>query len=604
MHAFAVFLLCLVTYLVTLPRAITLEDAGLFQMVCHLGGISHPPGYPLFKILCQQFVNLPFFSGGVFVGNMLSALFAALSAGLFHHICFCYRGRPFAWVASMAYGLSATFWSQALIIEVYSLAVLMFLACWWSVQAFVKIGRITYFYLLGLLYGLALCNHWPLMILSTPALLVLMWPRIDVLLAAARMPTFWLLSTVFILLGLTPYLTLVLAGTPVIGVYGGIESVSDFVRYVTRSMYEDSHAVAGVADKISFAGWLGKETLLQSGYWSAPVLIVGLWTIIRSFPMVVTLALAFMYLGTTYLLVVLLNFDFEFFYTAIFKPYPVIAYLAVAFCFAAGIERIIEAVNTLSSQEILKRTVFVISIGLVFVSNFSINNRRGDTFVEHYGKQVLESLPQNSVLFVYGDFEAALFGYLQLVEGLRPDVELREWESLVFSNRLTSPFASDAEKNEAQTVFIESSSREDYSIQDRLESATDLGLYFRFSRNGWRGYEVSEKTNQFLVYLLELYENELITDPHERYHAYHLLIRLSRTYFNYALQSEANKQEVTSQVVALQATFPGRLVTLETMLQQSLVTPENRNALLKIARQAKSDIPEMVTNKSLAVFYE
>ena len=119
MHAFAVFLLCLVTYLVTLPRAITLEDAGLFQMVCHLGGISHPPGYPLFKILCQQFVNLPFFSGGVFVGNMLSALFAALSAGLFHHICFCYRGRPFAWVASMAYGLSATFWSQALIIEVY-----------------------------------------------------------------------------------------------------------------------------------------------------------------------------------------------------------------------------------------------------------------------------------------------------------------------------------------------------------------------------------------------------------------------------------------------------------------------------------------------------
>ena len=61
---------------------------------------------------------------------------------------------------------------------------------------------------------------------------------------------------------------------------------------------------------------------------------------------------------------------------------------------------------------------------------------------------------------------------------------------------------------------------------------------------------------------------------------------------------------MTSQVVALQATFPGRLVTLETMLQQSLVTPENRNALLKIARQAKSDIPEMVTNKSLAVFYE
>ena len=54
----AAFTAAFVLYLRTMPRTITLEDAGLFQMVCHIGGISHPPGYPTFTLFCQGLVAI------------------------------------------------------------------------------------------------------------------------------------------------------------------------------------------------------------------------------------------------------------------------------------------------------------------------------------------------------------------------------------------------------------------------------------------------------------------------------------------------------------------------------------------------------------------
>ena len=72
--AFAVSIVLFLLYLFSMSLGITLEDAGLFQMVCHLGGLSHPPGYPLFTTFCQSFVSIPI--AKVIAGNLVSILFA------------------------------------------------------------------------------------------------------------------------------------------------------------------------------------------------------------------------------------------------------------------------------------------------------------------------------------------------------------------------------------------------------------------------------------------------------------------------------------------------------------------------------------------------
>ncbi len=572
-------------------------------MVCHLGGLSHPPGYPLYTLLCQNFVKLPLFEPGVVAGNLLSGVFAALAVSLFHHLCYLKRGRLFAWVASLSFAFSATFWSQAIIIEVYTLAVLMFVICWWCTETFVRTGSLRFFYLLGFLYGLALCNHWPLMLLSTPPLLILLWGRRDLLLASFVRPQFWVISILSLLAGLLPYLSL-LDPDPEIAVYGGIDSVADFVRYVTRAMYHDGHGVAGLSDRIAYAIWLVKESVVQPGLWAAPVVLFGIWLGLRNLTKNYVLFLLATYLGSTFILLSMISFDYEYFYRAIFKPYPVIAYLAVAFWFALGVEGAGGWLTRNTGRRFAPQLVSALAVSLVFVGNLSANNRRDDSMAAHYAAAVLEALDDDSTLFVYGDFETALFGYLVLVEGVQTDVELREWESLVFSNRLTSAFASDERKMDAASQYIDTSANTVYSIDKRLAPFTDLGLVYRFNRGGEPATRVLPELDEFVAYLLDLSSQGLITDPHERYHAFHLLIRFSRLYFAYALESGLHQTEVGNRIGQLQATFPGKLVTLEVMLLRKLVSPQNRGALLALAAQAELEIPEVVSNKSLAVFYE
>ena len=103
-----VFAATLVVYVSTIPGTITLEDAGLFQMICHLGGLGHPPGYPLFTSICQPFVSLPIFPDGVFAGNFLSSVFASLACVVFFSCCYAIsEDRVMAYLAAFAYGFSA-----------------------------------------------------------------------------------------------------------------------------------------------------------------------------------------------------------------------------------------------------------------------------------------------------------------------------------------------------------------------------------------------------------------------------------------------------------------------------------------------------------------
>jgi len=130
--ALGIFVTTLVVYVMTMPATITLEDSGLFQMVCHNGGIGHPPGYPLFILACQGFVDLPVFTEGVFAGNLLSAVFASFSCVCLLFVCFeILHDKHLSVLVTLFYGFSATFWSQAIIIEVYTLSVILFLACLW-----------------------------------------------------------------------------------------------------------------------------------------------------------------------------------------------------------------------------------------------------------------------------------------------------------------------------------------------------------------------------------------------------------------------------------------------------------------------------------------
>ena len=177
LEAFLVALVTFGVYLYTTPRVVTLEDSGLFLMASHFGGVAHPPGYPLHSILGKLFTWLPVGSVAFRV-HLLSGPSASLTCAAVFWIARSLIGRSGpAWAAGLAYGFSLVFWSQAIVAEVYTLNTLLtflLLAC---CLGFASSGNPRLLPWIGLFYGLGLSNHWPLIQLAVPGLLLLLWPR-------------------------------------------------------------------------------------------------------------------------------------------------------------------------------------------------------------------------------------------------------------------------------------------------------------------------------------------------------------------------------------------------------------------------------------------
>ena len=95
-------------------------DAGEFMTLAALGGVAHPPGYPLFTALLRLFGAIPI--GGVpWRASMVSATLAAGALALLHATVRDRVGSGAAgWVAAGSLGLSLSFWQYATVAEVFA----------------------------------------------------------------------------------------------------------------------------------------------------------------------------------------------------------------------------------------------------------------------------------------------------------------------------------------------------------------------------------------------------------------------------------------------------------------------------------------------------
>jgi hypothetical protein len=180
-----VFVACLACYYATLAPSITWEhdgvDTGDLVTAAYTLGVAHPPGYPLFLLLAKLFTLLPFGEVAYRV-NLMSALFAAAAAATVY--CTALLIQPgktdegsrlvVAAASALALGLSRTFWSQAIIAEVYALNAFLIAAILLLATVFRSTGERKLLWLLGLALGLSLSNHLSalLVVPGTVALLV------------------------------------------------------------------------------------------------------------------------------------------------------------------------------------------------------------------------------------------------------------------------------------------------------------------------------------------------------------------------------------------------------------------------------------------------
>jgi thioredoxin-like negative regulator of GroEL len=191
-----VTLFVLAGYMYTVAPDLTLEDSGELAVGSMYAGVPHPPGYPVWTIYSWLFTKLLPFSNMAWRVAVSSAVAASLSAGLTALLISrgssliiegmeMFRGildkrielGPLslktenaitfvaAWAGGALLGFNGFIWSQGVIVEVYTLAVLNLVGMFclilkWMYQP----DKRRYLYWAFFLFGLCLCNHQTLIV--------------------------------------------------------------------------------------------------------------------------------------------------------------------------------------------------------------------------------------------------------------------------------------------------------------------------------------------------------------------------------------------------------------------------------------------------------
>jgi len=193
--------LTFVVYAFTAAPGVTLADSGDFLMGVLTLGIVHPPGYPLSTVLGHPFSLLPF-GEPAFRVNLFSAVWGSLCLGvLFLILRILFIDRLHAVFATLFLGFTTVFWSKTGVADVYSLNAFLVVCIVFSILSYNRDKKRSQLYLIFLTTGLALSNHYPLVILSGVGFVFLL-DRRDL------HPTHFIKALVFLGIGLTPYLYL------------------------------------------------------------------------------------------------------------------------------------------------------------------------------------------------------------------------------------------------------------------------------------------------------------------------------------------------------------------------------------------------------------
>jgi len=505
-HLGLVFGVLTALYLYTAPRTVVLEDDGLFIMSGFFLGIEHPPGYPLFVLLAKAATLVPFES----IAWRVHALNGVISAAACCQLWLCTRslvpGFAPAYLAALGFGVSVEFWSQALIADVYPLHALVFLILLRLALKLSEQGGVSYnprpvgLYLFALVAGLGAANHWPLLALSAPGLLLILWPCRKGMLS--RTPRLLLLFCV----GLLPYAWMVWRShvQPEISYQGSIDTWGELLGYLARTGYADvdESPSAGLEDKVSYLAFLIRSATTQMFPPATLLAAIGFYGQWRAWGTFRAMGMLAAVLGPTLGLIALLDFDYEPLEREAFRVYPLVAWSILALWAGLGFHLLLRRLPCLSPP--YRKTAMVVSLVLpALIVHLGSNDRRDDWLADAYATALLEGTEPDSLLLVNGDVPTATAGYLHLVEKKRPDVLLLSEDGLVLEPKLFDPLTTPIETREGiLNAYTGRTTRPHYRLSnlDR-RSGLQTWLLFRPDPEGGSGvlrYDLPEQERDLL----------------------------------------------------------------------------------------------------------
>ena len=429
-------LVSFILYVRTLAPGVLGGDSGEFQFAAWLGGFAHPTGYPLYLILGYLWSHLLPWQDPAWRMNLFSAAWAALAVGLMYLLAAqVLRGvspvsphrRWLAALAALIFAVTPTFWSQAVVAEVYSLhavfvvGVLLGLVAW---AERVTEGRPANGMLMAtaLVYGLSLTHHRT-MILLAPGILLFMvvtWRRLlpttpcqTAFLDLGRaLPLVLLPLVLYLYIPLRapsmPYVQVIIGPARVLYLYQA--DLAGFLRYVTGQAFAGEIRSAG--------GALGQvlpalRAVPAEFTWPGVILsLIGvLWLARRARPFLLLTSVSFM-----------CCLVFNLFYgIGDIHVYFIPMYLILALWIAMGVAGLSEVLpaTRLPAYPLL---ALALPIYLLFAGYAQADQSQNRQLSAGWRALLKDGIPQGAILISNDRDEMTPLWYFQDVEGQRLDL--------------------------------------------------------------------------------------------------------------------------------------------------------------------------------------
>ncbi|MFA7059240.1 MAG: DUF2723 domain-containing protein [Pedobacter sp.] len=457
LFAILAFIIPFALYMATLAPSVTFFDSGEFITAASSLGSAHSPGYPLFLMFAKPFAWLPF--GNIaFRINMATAFSSSLAClGVYLLTVYLLRDERvvdderFASFAIKAAGLAAalTFsvtprlWLQSNHDKPYPLlafitAMIFYLLLKWRERY--KNGQEcpAYLYACTFMAGLAMASH------QTVVLLLPAWGAL-IILADWRMITRVkeiVLATAFAMLGFSVHLYLPLRATrnPILN-WGDPKTYEQFMWHFLRRGYpNEPHSRDASLLWAQIKAFNVPHEFTWLGLILVVLALVHLWKRQRDVIIVYLTAIV------TFLLVIVGYFntpiDMIFLTEEFFTP----LYLLTAVLTGIGLFHLLSiAIKNARLPKDFTAKVYCLVMVMYFslpislcAMNYYENDQHNNYIAYDYATNSLRSLPQNAVMFTWGDSGAFPLWYLQDVERMREDLDLPHTPHLVFDWYLDS----------------------------------------------------------------------------------------------------------------------------------------------------------------------
>ena len=438
LFAVGVGVVALALFVSTLAPTVTAEDSGELIAAAWHFGIPHPPGYPLWTLLCGLFMHLVPFGEIAWRANLFSAVCSAAAAVVAYAALRQLGLRmSVAAAAALVWVWAKWSWSQSVITEVYGLNSLLTAGVLWCVLRWHRTGGDRPLVVVSLLLGLGMAHHH---VIAFVGLAVLVW----VLVLRPALVLRWRLVLVCLaafVVGLLPYMYLPIRASakPVMN-WGDPSTLHRAWAHVTRESYGSlGPTVAGAPRSLPRLGaqlaYLGESVCDDLTPWLAIPAGLGLLVLARRNRRVLLLVVLWL-LCTGPLFVAVANFDLDrstrWLMRVFFIPVPLGLALSFGFLLEwlrAGVYQKLPRVRWLAAVI----TVLLVVAGPVVqaVSHRDRCDYSNYWYAYDHAENLLACMMPDALVLSYVDSNTFPLVYLLLVEGKRPDVLLASYSGRI-----------------------------------------------------------------------------------------------------------------------------------------------------------------------------